>query len=501
MNTKNHKEKHDSIWNSVAFIVISLLSLLNFTLNVKTYGLSLFGVFILISSLFSLGSSLDFGFGVSTVKIISESKIENLKNINEIFSSFFSAYLGLAFLIFSGYEIYFLFFFKSTLPAEIINFDLNYSLFFHLLNISFLLRYLTNFLNKVFEGLKEYIYLSKVNIAFNIIYTICIVSNYYLKVDLINFVIFMVVANAVLFLILIISLTFKYKIFVHIKFINYKIIKSNLTYNLNLQFSFFINSFIDPIIKFIIAHFLSLNFVTYFETSKKIIDLSNGLIFSAQKNLLNNLSEAKYLNKLKEYINNNIYKYARLSNNYSLVIYGIANPFIFTFMYFWFNPESALMYLMFTLSYALINFGGCKYLVLMIDSNGKYLVLMQGISLVTISLFVYMGLAFFKSYYGLLCFFIPTLISIILILSIMKKRYGLDVGRYFQKTDFKKILLLNSVVLLEIFILLVFPEYTFYILGAVFLILLIMFFKSLQEPLLLLKSFINAKNINSNPEL
>ncbi len=498
MGAKNYSEKHDSLWNSLSFIVISLLSLLNFTLNVKTYGFSLFGVYILISSLFNLGTSLDFGFGVSTVKIISESKLENYRNINEIFSSFFSAYLFLALIIFLAYEIYFVLFFKNMLPYELLSLELNYSLFFQLLNISFLFRYITNFLNKVFEGLKEYVFLSKINIGFNIAYTICIVLNYFLKVDISNFVIFMAGINVVLFFILSISLAAKFKIYPQLKFFDFKIIKANLSYNLNLQFSFFINSFIDPIIKFLIAHFLSLNFVTYFETSKKIIDLSNGLIFSAQKNLLNNLSEAKYLGKLKEYINNNLYKYARLSNNYSLVIYGILNPAIFTFMYFWFNPQSALIYLMFTLSYSMINFGGCKYLVLMIDSNGKYLLLIQSMNLATISIFVYIGLLYFKSYLGLLSFIIPTLISIFIILSIIKKRYSVNIREYFHKTNSSKIFILDLLLFVEILFLIFSPQYTFYILGISFCLFFALFFKSLQEPFNMLKTFLNVKNINSN---
>lgn len=499
MGSNNHSEKHDSLWNSLSFIVVSLLSLINFTLNVKTYGLSLFGIYILISSLFNLGASLDFGFGVSTVKIISESKLEKYKNVNQIFSSFFLAYFFLAILISIGYEIYFFMFFKSMLPNEVINSGLNYDLFFHLLNVSFLFRYVINFLNKVYEGLQKYIFLSKVNIAFNIIYTICIVINFFLKVELIDFVFFIVASNIFLFLILFITLVARFKIVPHLKFINLGIIKSNLTYNLNLQFSFFINSFIDPVIKFIIAHFLSLNFVTYFETSKKIIDLSNGLIFSAQKNLLNNLSEANYLGGLKNYINNSLYKYARLSNNYSLAIYGILNPAIFTFMYFWFNPQSAIIYLMFTLSYSFINFGGCKYLVLMIDSNGRYLILMQSLNLVSISVFLYIGLYYFQSYSGLLSFIIPTLISMLLMLSIMKKRYDLNIGKYLIDTNFWKIVLLNILLLVEISFLLFLSSYTFVILGISVVIFAVVFYKSLKEPVNLLKNFFHAKNINSDP--
>lgn len=116
----------------------------------------------------------------------------------------------------------------------------------------------------------------------------------------------------------------------------------------------------------------------------------------------------------------------------------------------------------------MINFGGCKYLVLMIDSNGKYLLLIQSMNLATISIFVYIGLLYFKSYLGLLSFIIPTLISIFIILSIIKKRYSVNIREYFHKTNSSKIFILDLLLFVEILFLIFSPQYTFYILGISF---------------------------------
>lgn len=488
------KEKKISIWNSVSFVLISCLTLINFTLNVKTYNVTIFGVYILLSSIFNLGNSLDFGFGVSTVKIISESKINDYKDLDSVLLSFFSVYLCLATLLCLGFSGYFYFFFKGIVPAEVYNLDLNYKLFFQMMNFTFFFKYLTSFLNKVFDGLQEFILFAKLNIIYNICFSICVFLIFYFKLTLFYLILLTLVGNASFFLLLFITLIFKLKIKFRFHHIDFKLIKKNLKYNFNLQLSFFINSFMDPIIKFLIANFLSLNFVTFFETAKKIIDLTNGLIFSAQKNLLNNLSEANHIGKLKDFIQTKIFKYARLSNYYSLVVYGILNPFIFIFINYWFNTESAIIYLMFSISYSFINFGGSKYLVLMIDSNGKYLLFIQIANLVSTTVLLYFSLSVFNSYMGLTGFIISTTLSLIIIMNIMRKNYELPVFSYLKKTFLTRIFIMNLLIAVELISLIMFFEYKFYILGFFFLTFVVLFHKHLFE---VYNMFMNKQSANA----
>lgn len=447
----------------------------------KTYNVTIFGVYILLSSIFNLGSSLDFGFGVSTVKIISESKINNYKDLDSVLISFFSVYLCLAIILYLGFSGYFYLFFKGIVPAEVYNLDLNYKLFFQMMNFTFFFKYLTSFLNKVFDGLQEFILFAKLNIFYNICFSICIFLIYYFKLELFYLILLTLIGNASFFLLLFVTLLFKLKLKFRFHYIDFTLIKKNLKYNFNLQLSFFISSFIDPIIKFLIANFLSLNFVTFFETAKKIIDLTNGLIFSAQKNLLNNLSEANHVGKLKEFILTKIFKYARLSNYYSIVVYGILNPFIFIFINYWFNTESAIIYLIFSIPYSLINFGGSKYLVLMIDSNGKYLLVIQIANLISTTVLLYLSLSIFSSYLGLLGFVISTTLNLFIILDIMRKKYDLPIINYFKDTKFTRIFTMNLLIAIELTSLVMFFEYKFYIMGFFLVTFILLFHRHLSE--------------------
>ncbi|MBX7045689.1 MAG: hypothetical protein K1X86_07605 [Ignavibacteria bacterium] len=479
MSTNN--ERLNSLWNSAAFIVVSILSLVNFTLNVKTYNSNIFGIYILLIAIFNLGNNLDFGFGVSTVKVISESKVHDYKELNSIFVSFLVVYLSLALLLYSGFNFYYYFFFNKIAPDQIYQTQLDFNLLFHLLNLTFVCKYLVGFLNKVFDGLQEFILFSKINIIYNVILTSLITVVYILKLSLVYLVLFTLSANFLFLTVLFMFLHFKLGVKIQIKNINFTIIKSNFKYNLNLQFSFFISSFIDPVIKYLIANLLSLNFVTYFETAKKIIDISNGLIFSAQKNLLNNLSQAQYLNKLKQYINENIFKYTKLSNYYSITFYGLLNPLIFIFINYWFNLESAIIYLLFSIAYSFINFGGSKYLVLMISSEGKFLVIIQFLNLVMTSLLLYISLVMFNSYLGLSGYIIGIILNTLIILKIMNKYYQLNIWTYFKKTMFVKVIISNVLIIIEFVALVIYPEYKFIILGTFLIIFIFFSYKDSME--------------------
>jgi O-antigen/teichoic acid export membrane protein len=472
-------DKKNAIWNSLSFIGTSLLGFFNFTINYKTFSSEDFGLFILINALFGIGGTLDFGFGVSTVKYISEAKKKNDNLlVNEIFVSFFWSFFILSLVIIALYLSYLFIFFSNSAIYSSNNSQLIDKIFYILL-ISFFFRYMNNYLGKLFEGFAEFVLFSKLNLivaAFNTLLMIVVfisklsieyLAYVYLITGIINFITLLTISLKKLG-----GLSF------NLKYFNLKIIKEYALYSLNIQLSFFINSFIDPIIKYILGRYFTLSVVTYFESAKKIIDLSSGLIFSAQKGLLNKLSEQNAVKKLSEYINENIYIYSKMSNYYSFLIYGILNVFLCLFIFFWFKSYDAMiMFLIFVLPYSLINFAGCLYLILMVEGKGIKLLLLQTINFILVTSLLFLSVNIFNNYLGILGFYLAIIITIFLIIHFLKKYNGFSVKAFLRKTAIGDLILLNILIISELILLYFFQNSSYLILAGYFVTFNVFYYK------------------------
>lgn len=474
----NTLDKKNAVWNSLGFIGTSFLGFINFSINYNSFSSTDFGVFILINSIFGIGNALDFGFGVSTVKYISEARgVKDYKLVNQIFVSFLILFSILAILIVGGFYSYFYLIFRySDLFIKTDSQILQIIFFF--LALSFLFRYINNFLGKVFEGFSEFVLFSKVSLLASSVNTVFMIVIFVFKFSIEYLAIAYLLTGFITFvLLLFVSLKKIDPLKLNLNFFSLSMIKKYAVYSINIQLSFLIGSFVDPIVKYLLGRYLNVSYITFFESAKKIIDLSNGLIFSAQKGLLNKLSESNALNKLNEFVNTNIFVYAKMSNYYSILIYGLLNTFICTFVLIWFRSyESMIMLLIFFLPYSLINFAGCLYLVLMVEGKGFKLLLIQSINIVMVSLLMYMTLTIFNNYLGLIGYFIATILTIIVLFYFIIKFNDFEYKVFIKLVNVTDLFKLNLIIVSEIILLYLYREYYQYVLVAYTLVYLIVFF-------------------------
>lgn len=474
----NAQDKKNAVWNSLGFIGTSVLGFINFSINYNSFSSSDFGVFILINSIFGIGSALDFGFGVSTVKYISEARgIKDFELVNQIYVSFLILFGILALIIVGGFYAYFFTIFRYS--ELFINTDYKLlQIIFLFLSISFLFRYINNFLGKVFEGFSEFVLFSKVSLLASAINTVFMIVIFVFKLTIGHLAFAYMITGFVTFLLLIIiSLKKIDALKLQIKFFNLAMIKKYAAYSINIQLSFLVGSFIDPIIKYLLGRYLNISYVTFYESAKKIIDLSNGLIFSAQKGLLNKLSENNAANKLNEFVNTNIIVYAKMSNYYSILIYGILNTFICSFVLIWFRSyESMIMLLIFFLPYSLINFSGCLYLVLMVEGKGIKLLIIQVINIVMVSLLLYLTLIIFNDYIGIIGYYLATIFTMIVLFYFIIKYNDFDYKAFFRQVNVIDLLKLNLIIVSEITFLYIFRNYYQYVLAVYTLVYFVAFF-------------------------
>jgi O-antigen/teichoic acid export membrane protein len=64
----SNQDKKNAFWNSSVFVISSVAGFVNFSLTLKAYSSEIFGLFILMTSIFGLGYTFDFGFGAATIK-------------------------------------------------------------------------------------------------------------------------------------------------------------------------------------------------------------------------------------------------------------------------------------------------------------------------------------------------------------------------------------------------------------------------------------------------
>lgn len=470
--------KKNLFWNSLTFIAISLLGFFNFSLNLKTYESEIFGFYLLISSYWGIGSSIDFGFGVSSIKNISEAiKIYNYDKINKIINSYLIVYFSLSLIL-----IIFIYFFYYIFTSINYNLIAGYSIniLFVLFAIAFLFRYLSSFFFTIYEGLSEFILMSKINLVLTIFNTLLTIIIYVYKLSLYYLVSSQLIFSLFLFVSMVIILKKKFNFVKYSKnHIKWGYIKKDGVYNANLQFSFVINSIIDPVLKSIISLFLGLNFVSYFETAKKLINLSNGLLNSALKGLLNKISVANAEGSLKNFVNKDIYQYSSLGLDFSILLYGILNPLICIFILLWFDSYSSLIiFLLFLLPYSIINIGGPLYSVLMIEGRASKLSVLQLLNLILLSLFFFLGIIIFNNYLGIIGFYVATILNSYLMVIFLKKYIGFEVVSFFKNINTKYLIKLNVLLIAELLFCLLYPDHIYFIMAIYFLISIFIFKKT-----------------------
>lgn len=351
-----------------------------------------------------------------------------------------------------------------------------------LMAISFIFNYVNGYLKCTLEGFSEYVKLSQINI-------ICVLFNtiLYVFIILFNLNIYHLTAFITLVSLFSFILTFYY-IFLRKKLVvfnfnlyDFKLVKRFSLYGINIQLSSFVGSLVDVLIKYLIGLYLSLPWVSYFESGKKIINFSNGIIFSTQRGILVKLSEENILGNLKLFVNRNLYYFSKMSNYYSILIYGIANPFICWFILFWFKSyESMQIYLIFSMSYAYINFGGCMYAVLMVEGIGMKLLLIQAINFILTYAMLVISLNVFNNVIGLLGYYISTLISMVIIFYSLYKTHGFDYKKYLKSTEAYNIILLNVLIFIQIFLIIILKEKLNYILAVTLLVFFSVFYRQFK---------------------
>lgn len=428
-----NNSKRNSVWLASQYLVSIVFALITLKLNLMTFGKNLFGVWILISSFWGLGSALDLGFGIAIIKYTSEYK-NDLKRLNNLLSSSFIVFflLGLSVLLIMSIVGYISYFMGNVIPQ---NFQNEGFYIFIILGITFLFRYITIFFRSFFEGMNNFVLTSKFMILYNLLIFFSVIIIYLLKFQIIALALVYLFSTIILNSLFVLTFIFKYKEYkIKVKLFNFAEIKRIFAFSSSVQLTSIFGALLDPVLKFIIASFYLVEFVSVYEIARRFAIAISGLFFNAFRTVLPKTSVLTNKEDYNHFFIKEGFKTIKFGGVYSIFTFGAASIFIVMFIkYFYQSEEAVIVFFMLSLPEAINCYGYVFYMFIIGIGKAYIAALIQFFNLLLISLFTGFGFYAFNNSIGLMGFFIA-----ILIVNIFTSYYVLNLASFDFKMFFKE---------------------------------------------------------------
>ena len=444
--------KKNSFWLAFQYITVILTSFITLKLNISHFGLDLFGVFILISSFWGFGTLIDLGFGTAMIKFIAQSKHENDSEFNSLVSTGFIIFLIAGIIIFIGGNLLSdLVFFHNVkiIPAK---FAVIAHPVFLLMGIFFFTQYLGVFFRSIVEGLNVFWISSRIVILYNILTLISVILTVVTHSNLIVLAGCYVLSSASTMIITIIYIKVKYQVTLFkISLFSFRLFKRVLRFSISVQFASLSGAAIDPVVKFLIGNYASINYVPYYEIARRFSTALSGLFTTTFRYYLPKTSILKRKEEYVQFLFESGAGLSRLSITYSGLAFGLLQGAVAIVIKLWFGYDEVIfIFLLLSVSEVINNFGYVLYVFLIGIGKADFLMILQLFYLIILSAGVAAGLILFKSIMGLLGSFVAVAIINILLLWYVQRLSGISIKNYLSYVKINKLILLISLIMITI---------------------------------------------------
>jgi O-antigen/teichoic acid export membrane protein len=443
-------DKKNSIWLSIQYIITIIFALLMLKFNIQHFGKELFGIWIILASIWGVGATVDFGFGLAIVKYIAQYK-DDKEKVDKILSSVFFVFLFLGSVIFIlGVLIAYMFYFNNIKLISTRFRDISESVFF-ILGLAFLFQYLSIFFRSVLEGLNRFITTSKIIIIQNTIMLIGVIIIYYFGFNILCLSYLYFFTYLVIFLSY--FLFYKYRICrFRISYSNFefKSAKEIFKFSVSIQIMNFSNSLIDPVVKYMLGNYFSVDSIPAYEIAKKFATAISGLYFNAFKFILPKASALKSADDILSFIKKEMTNYAKLGVFYSGMTFGVALLPLITIMSLFFGmKEAIIIFLILALPESINNFGYSIYNFLLGVGKAKLLALVQVNNLLFVILGLFIGFNSFHNIFGLLGYFVSVVLGNILMVVYMNKKWNVSLFNLAMNSRIYKLIILSFLIFIS----------------------------------------------------
>jgi O-antigen/teichoic acid export membrane protein len=421
------------------------MSLIGLKLNLLTFGGPAFSIWLLLFSIWGVGTALDFGFGISTVKFVAQYKNDNTK-INKIISTGFFLILVLGILIvLLGYGCAEMFYLHNTrlIPEKALS---SSRAICYLSGLSFYILYVTVVFRSILEGHEEFSLTSKISMLYSLVTFSFIVAIFLFHGTIVHLAILYIVAAALQLLYYFYMFKKKYShLSIRLGFANIHTFREIIKFSISVQITFFLGSLIDPAAKYIIGNFSQTRLIPPYEVAKRFSLAISGLFGFSFRNALPNVSKLKSHDDFIEYFFSYGVRISKLGIFYSGLFFGVlAIAFCGIFKYFYGYTESIIIFLIFALAESINSAGFIVYVFILGIGRSDFLALLQLSNVLMICLFLCIGYICFGNSVGLLGFYFSVICGNLMMLLFVKRKIGISILDYYRKTAMKKLMILNG---------------------------------------------------------
>lgn len=428
-----------------------LVSLFGLKLNLLTYGINEFGIWLLLLSIWGAGAVLDLGFGISLIRFIACNK-DDEKETQTIIATGFIVFLILgSILVAGGIGVAELFYFTNAklIPPEALG---KVHIVHYLLAGNFFFQYMTGYFKAVFEGHEDFIISTTISMIFSGVLFGFIVIVYALHLSL-------PFLGAGYCLTAVMQLTTFYLIFrrkypslaIRYRSSRLSMFRAIFRFSAGVQGTFLLGALMDPVLKYILGVSGRTGLISMYEIARRFAIAISGLFSSAFRNLLPKASALRDKAAAKEFLYSEGVRLAGLGISYSGIMYG-AVSFVCTLIiaYFYGLPEGITIFFLCALAESVNNVGYFSYVVIIGTGKSALLMLMQAMNLLLVPLFVIAGFRIFGNSLGLAGYYFSVILGNIAMLMSLRYLFGIEIRTFIGKIKLTKLIALHAMLFLVI---------------------------------------------------
>jgi O-antigen/teichoic acid export membrane protein len=483
--------KKNSLWLASQYLVILVLSLVGLKLNLSTFGKDLFSIWLLIFSVWGIGSSVDFGFGISTVKYVAQFRT-NENKLHSVISTafFFFLFFGIC-LALVGCIVVELVYLPNTklVPVDSIP---DARKLCYLSAAVFYLQYITILFKSILEGHEDFVTTSKITIANSILVFTLICCAFVFHTTMTTLAMLYVAAAAL-------QLAF-YAIYYHrtyptlrikVRYASFKTFKEVAQFSMYLQGAFILGSLIDPLTKYILGNYLDRRAIPSYEIAKRFSLAVFGLFAFAFKNALPGISKLTTSAERFQFITKEGASIAKTGNAYAGLFFGTCSIiFLCTMKYFYKSSDSTVIFLLFALAESVNIVGYILYVYLLGVGKAGVLLFVQACNVVSVASLLIVGSIVFKNNLCFSGYYLSVILGNIVMLLYVKKHLSISIITYFKQCRMWKMLVFHVILIMNISCIMLQKEFWPFLQIAVSLICAILFFGEIKDVLNRLKALV-----------
>ncbi len=449
------KDIKNSTWLGIQFGVTILTSFIGIKLNLLTFGEVQFSSWILLLSMWGVGTVLDMGFGISTIKFVAQYRDDNEKT-NAILSTSFFIFLLLGLLIFAiGYAVAELLYFTNPKLFDPDSLHA-YRMVCLALGANFYFNYLAIFFRGIFEGMNQFKHSVFISMAGNLTTFCAVFFIYLLNLSLLTLAL-CYTASALLQLGLFIFF-FKrqfQRFSIAWRLANSSTFNELFKFSMSVQITYFLGALIDPLIKYIIGTFSDIRLIPQYEIANKFSHAIMGLFSVSFKNMLPKISRLKTRTQNTDFIYQEVSGLSRFSIFYSALTFGFCSIiFLLLFKYFYRYDECIIIFMILALVNSTVNFSYMAYIFMIGIGKTPFLIITQVINLTFISIFLPLGFDMANSTIGFFGYYIAVMVSSAVMVIYLRKLSDIEIGAYLKQSRVVRLFLFHGITLIHIFLLL-----------------------------------------------